>query len=319
MEINNTVVFVSSRDLNRAENIKALWSEYYGPKKFIQKYNNKYDELSEKRFRLVITDDFLPGCISPMIMIFHGIAGGKTYGLDSPSHYHRKETARRYLYFITSSKDMVEFTANQCGAEKNKVLPLGMPRTDAYIGKKKGDGGTEWVDKKTYLYVPTFNTYTESFTDWKAVDRMLSDDEILLIKNHPITGKTDLRGEFKHIYQIDPQKITTPYLIDCDVCITDYSSTMFDAYVLKKPVVLYEKDWKTYKNTRGMYFDYPNEYSSRHANTGYEMLRLCREAVGNFKTDKICVKNREKLAGACDGNSTKRIIDLIEKELSNGE
>lgn len=319
MENENTVVFASLRDLDRAENIKALWNAYDGNKKFIKRNYYTPDELCSERFKLVITDEFLPDCISPMIMIFHGIAGGKTYGLDSPNRYHKLSTVKRYLYFITSSKDMVEFTANQCGVEKNKVLPLGMPRTDAYIGKKKGDGGTAWVDKKTYLYVPTFNTYTERFTDWKAIDNMLENDEVLLIKNHMVTGEIELKGEFKHIYQISPQEPTTPYLIDCDVCITDYSSIMFDAYLLRKPVVLFEKDWEAYKNTRGMYFDYPNGYSSRHATTGYEMLRLCREAIGNFETDKICVRNRAKFAGSCDGKSTKRIIDLIEKELNNGK
>ena len=314
------VAFASLRTLERAENIKSLWDAYDGDKVFIRRSYYHPDELTNERFDLVITDEFLPECISPMIMIYHGIAGGKTYGLDAPRRYHTTESLKNYRYFITSSEDMVEFAAKQSGAPKEKVLPLGMPRTDAYVGKKKGDGGSEIKAKKVYLYAPTFNTLTEDLTNWRVIDSWLNHDEVLVVKRHQFNKnkpKLTRVGCFSNIIEIDPYVPSTPYLIDCDVLITDYSSIMFDAMVLDKPVVLFEKDWSTYGERRGMYYPYPDGYSSRHSQKGYQMLELCREAFeqGPGKVEK---HNKKHLAGACDGHSVERIIDLIKKEVNHG-
>ena len=318
-----TVAFASLRTLERAENLKSLWDAYDGDKVFIKRSYYHPDELNEKKFDLVITDEFLPECISPMIMIYHGIAGGKTYGLDAPRRYHTKESLKNYRWFITSSEDMVEFAAKQSGAPISKILPLGLPRTDAYIGKKKGDGGLLYArtmplhNKTVYLYVPTFRTLTIDLTVWEAIDSWLDDDEVLLIKRHQFDkDKMIKRTSYKHIIEVDPYIPSTPYLIDCDVVITDYSSIMFDAMVLDKPVVLFEKDWSSYREQRGMYFNYPDKYSTRHTQNGHELLRLCREAVRKGPGE-VEIYNKKHLAGACDGNSVERIINLIKSEVGN--
>ena len=311
-----SVMFISLRPLERAENIKSIWDAYHGEKEFLHRTrdNKSYAILKEKKFDAVITDEFLDYSDSPIVMIYHGLAGGKTYGLDQPHPYHKREFANLYECVVTSSTHMVDMVAKQAGIPKEKVLPLGMPRTDAYIGKKKGDGGTKYGNKTMYLYAPTFNTLTQSLTNWKAIDNMLYDDEVLVIKDHQIAGDMEIEDEylFKHIERVSCKEISTPYLIDCDVLITDFSSIMFDAMVLDKPVVLYEKDWGTYRERRGMYFEYPYEYSSRHANTGYRMLTLCREAVGHFEDDPVCVYNKEKVGDMCDGHAVERVVKLIE-------
>ena len=105
---------------------------------------------------------------------------------------------------------------------------------------------------------------------------------------------------------------STPYLMDCDVLITDYSSIMMDAHILQKPVVLFEKK-PGYLETRGMYLEYPGEYSSRYAVTEDELIDLMRTAKNQTETEIRC---REKTAGACDGHSTQRVVDLIRSTVS---
>lgn len=305
------VIFASLRPLERSENIQTIWNAYKGKKKFIKLNYGNNKELKNIRYDLVVTDEFISECISPMIMIFHGIAGGKTYGFDQPKPYHKMDAVDKYLYFITSGKNMVKFTAKQCGVSEDKVLPLGMPRTDLYFQNFKRDTKFLPEDKKVYLYVPTFKTYTEKETDWLKIDSMLNNDEIFVIKNHPITGDPHLADDnkFKHIRVVSCGFQSIPFLIGADVVITDYSSIMFDAHVLGKPVVLYEKDYARYEKSRGMYFDYPDAYSAQHTTDEEELIHLIRNPV----TDS---KFRDFFADSCDGHATERLIELIERSLN---
>lgn len=305
------VLFTSNKPLERAENIKAVYDAYDGLKHFLHVIpGEKYEILSSGSFNLRVTDEFI--CTSPgkAIMIGHGISGGKTYGLDQPYPYHRKKNAGLLTYVITTGEAMREIGARQSGVPVSSVLPLGMPRTDAYIGKSKGDGKTMLANRRTYLYVPTYRTREETplpDINWLWIDKQLHDDELLAIKPHPVTKTIMPHKFYHHIVEIPADKPSAPYLYDCDVVITDYSSIMFDAYLLGKPVILFEKR-KGYTETRGMYLDYPKQYSSRYCTDERSLVNMMRKADSLGTTEKECIN---LVASACDGRSTERVCDLI--------
>ena len=302
------VIFTSLWDFERAFNISTVYDAYDGEKTFVKltKEGRKY--ISETKCDLVVTDEVVNSSASPVITLGHGIGGAKHYGFDQPNPYFKKQGAELLKYAVIASSYLVEKASKQLGIPESRILPLGMPRTDLYFGKKKGDGKTPYSDKKVYLYAPTFGTSTYIRTSWHEVDRSLTDDEIFLIKPHPVVG--DLSGgDFKHIRYISSREPSEPYLIDCDVCITDYSSIMFDAHILDKPVVLYAKDYEYYRKSRGMYFDYPKGYSDYHTTNGFDLLKLCR----------ISESRKEKFSyfyDACDGHSVERIVDLIKRSVN---
>ena len=193
----------------------------------------------------------------------------------------------------------------------NKILPLGMPRTDFLIGKKKGDGHAILANKRTYLYVPTFRwpEETEEFKlnyDW--IDSQLTDEELFVVKAH-IVGHPLLNKSYKHIIEISSSEPSNPYLIDCDVVITDYSSIIFDGYLINKPSILFSPNLD-YVNRRGMYMKYPTEYSSRYATNEQELLSLAREANNLTRIEHNCINT---VADKCDGHSCERICNLITK------
>ena len=97
------------------------------------------------------------------------------------------------------------------------------------------------------------------------------------------------------------------YLYDADVVITDYSSIIFDGYLLKKPAVIFEKE-RGYVFKRGMYLDYPFGYCSRYARTEEALLNHLRDATRMTSVEKKCI---QKIADACDGHSCERICELI--------
>ena len=328
------VLFVSFRPLSRAENLKAIYEAYPGFKRHILSTDPAFhDTVLSGEYDIMVTDDF-PSISTPIcIVIWHGIQGGKTIGLnvhDNP--YFNQSVTDRITYIISASDDMIPVWHECTGVPEDRIIPLGFPRTDQYIGKRKGDGHTFLADKVSYLYVPTFRDYCDPpfpRIDWKLIDNMLLDDELFLVKLHPWDAQYDKNHEafedlystgYKHIRVASGYEPTTPYLYDADVVITDYSSIMFDAYLLHKRVVLWEPQ-PGYVSKRGMYMHYPYEYGTHFAVTEDQMIYEARyrhfaedmdlgllNHVDYASFDSNVIR---KVANKCDGRSCERIVDFI--------
>ena len=311
------VLFVSGlgQPLNRTENLKALYNAYDGPKLFMSVHNKNYKpEVASGKYDLMVIDVFPTVSPGKTIMCWHAIMGGKYVGLDERATYYKPEYADLITAIISTGTDASRFLHQCTGVPMDRILPLGMPRTDAYFYKKKGDGHTVLSGKKAYFYVPTYRTKQETpmpEIDWKWLNDQLHDDELLVVKSHPFTRSLNIRN-YKHIMEISGVEPSTNYLYDSDVVITDYSSIIFDAYLLNKPVVLFEKNpGYTDASVRGMYMHYPDEYCSRYATTEESLLAAVRAA------DKLTPLEENliyRLAGSCYGLSCEKIVDLIHKE-----
>ena len=318
------VLFASFRPLERAENISAIYHAYSGSKVHMCTDDPTYKtEVTSGKYDLLVTDDFPDVTPGKCIMIWHAIQGGKTIGLDQPNNpYYPREWADNITYIISASHDMIPVWSQCTGVPANRILALGMPRTDYYMGKHKSDGGTRLSNKRSYLFAPTFRDEGETpspVIDWDYIDRELTDDEVLAVKMHPWyyfqQKRTDTGTKrYRHIIEIPGSEPSSQYLYDADVIITDYSSIMFDAYLLDKPVVLFEK-WKGYTTTRGMYLQYPTDYCSRYATNEENLIDLLRTSYSLRSADLDCLHT---VADMCDGHSCERLCNLI-TQLNGGE
>ena len=310
------VLFAGTRPYGRAENISALYDAYQGEKKYITvTANNDHPLIHSGEYDVMVIDDVPSASPGKTIMIWHAIQGGKVIGYNQPNAYVNPERISKIDYIITPSIGTIEMWAASFRFPAERVLPLGMPRTDQYIGKKKGDGGTILANKRAYLYVPTFRWYPEPNLippNFYKLDKMLNDNEILAVKAHMVGGKI-LEGQFKHIIELPQDEPSANYLYDADVVITDYSSIMFDGFLLGKPAVLFDKN-PGYLAVRGTYMVYPNDYSMSFATDEEELLNYCRNRYHMTLTEERCMK---KVASQCDGHSCDRIIALI-NELNGG-
>lgn len=302
------ILFSSTRPLERAENIKAVWDAWEGEKDFVRLDGTRdNDQLADSKYNILVTDEFVTKAPEICIMIGHGAAGGKTFGLDQPDPYHTLADARLITWATTSGRMTSQMTAKYCGIPISKVLPFGMPRTDAYFGAERRETG-----KRIYLYCPTFRKFYEGdepleTTDFEKLDGLLNDNELLIVKPHMVMDEPPM--DYRHIVMASKNETSTQYLVDCDVLITDYSSIMFDAYILGRPVVLFAKDKSDYLWNRGMYFRYPDAYSGRFCDNEYDLVRLCRQAYA--PTDQE-ILTRHIACDMCDGHSTERIIRLLQ-------
>lgn len=305
------VLFASTRPIERAENLKAAFDAYDGGKAFVQTdVYRRHPIIRSGAFDLMVIDEFPNETPGKCIMMWHAIQGGKYIGLDQPHPYYRAERAGLMDYIVTSGSGAVPMFARCSGLPTEKVLALGMPRTDAYVGKRKGDGGTVLAEKKrAWLFAPTWRAKEEPAMpeiDWERLDRMMTDDEMIAVKGHMMTRGLGI-GKFRHIIEIPPTEPSSPYLYDCDAVVTDYSSILFDGYLLGKPGVLFEKA-KGYTDARGTYMRYPEVYCSRYCTDEEELIDCLRNADGIGEIERVCLRY---VADMCDGHAGERIAKLI--------
>ena len=315
------VLFVSALPLGRCKSTTRIFDMYDGPKAFRCGVDGM--RTAEKDGFTVVVCDSLPRYIEgkkrvKSVNLGHGLTGGKLYALDEGDHpWVDKRALAQIDYAVSTSQAGIPIVARQLGIPEERVLLLGMARTDAYF-----EEGERWGARiaHVYLYCPTLRGEADKGhlprIDWAEVDRLLHDDEILIVKRHFLTRKELTRGydlQNRRVMELPPEEPTEFWLRSCDVLVTDYSSTMFDAYMLGKPVVLLIDDMDEYLAGRGMYHDYPCFYSSRWMVAEGNEERLVHELrsaafSGMRHIERKCL---DEVAGACDGRSTERICELV--------
>lgn len=210
------------------------------------------------------------------VMTWHSSMGLKKIELDANWNYPeyiagaKKDSARCDLIF-SGSKFRTE-VIKRAFQYDGEILESGTPRNDIFfssekfveIRKKIFVTFSIPVGKKIVLYAPTFrknNNLNYYKFDWGSVKKTLAQifgyDFMLLVRLHPHMidrelGNTVLFDDIDVInatYYDDMQEL----LVASDVLITDYSSSIFDFALSKKPCFLYANDTKEYE--RGTYFE----------------------------------------------------------------
>lgn len=294
------VLFVSLRPYERAENIRAVYDAYDGEKQFVQKpFDASITELiTSGRYRVMVTDELMNESPGKYIFIGHGAGAGKTYGLDQPHQYFNRPDL--ITYAIASSLEMVPRVAKQLGLSQSQVVPLGFPRMDMYFGDPQDREGSPF-----WLFAPTFRPWPFR-TDWNEIHRHMPEGRRLIVKPHMIQPNI-LQSVWQGIETADAMEPSANYLMQMDALVTDFSSIMFDAMVIRKPYVLFAKDCDQYLRRRGMYYRYPDDYGPYFCDREADLIGMLETAQWN----DACECSRDFYVGACDGRSAQRTVDLI--------
>lgn len=163
---------------------------------------------------------------------------------------------------------------------KKEVLEVGYPRNDLFYDEPtKQQQLIDQVvneynlpkDKKVILYAPTFrddavnNKNKHQFDlqlDLNKLYENFADDYVLLIRAHVIVANNLKIPQELSDFAINVsnyEDIQHLYLT-ADICITDYSSVMFDFAHTKRPLLFYTYDLQHYKeNLRGFYMNFEDE------------------------------------------------------------
>lgn len=203
------------------------------------------------------------------------------------------------------------------------ILEVGSPRNDILINEnseiKNNICQKYRIDKneKILLYAPTFRKNYDNNPydiDFNLLKKILSETTgykwNILIRLHPqISDASKYIKDISNYIDVTTYNDIQELIYSCDMLITDYSSTMFEAMIANKPVIIYANDISNYNNERGMYFDFSNLPFPLTKNN--DELKQC---IQNIKFDSIIEKYNlfKKNIGLNEsGNASKIVGDLI--------
>lgn len=206
----------------------------------------------------------------------------------------------------------------ECGVPRNDML---FNNIDETIEKVKSFFNID-KHKKIVMYAPTFrkdyNLEVYKFNYEKCIqefNKRFSDEHVMLIRLHPnvFHKSTELDFNSSNVLNASFYPDMQELLAVSDILITDYSSSMFDFMLTKKPCFIYANDIKNYKDDRGFYFELNNLPFIISESTD-EMINNIKEF--NDKEYKNRVEKFLKEQGCVDdGSSSSKIVDWIEKHI----
>ncbi|MCR5101165.1 MAG: CDP-glycerol glycerophosphotransferase family protein [Butyrivibrio sp.] len=239
----------------------------------------------------------------------------------------------KYDMVTVSSPEICWAYVQAMGMEKNKecVQAIGTSRTDVFFNEAFISDAYRHVyeqvpqakGKKIILYAPTFrgtarNAMAPDKLDIEEMYENLSDEYILIIKHHPMIKK-EVRPVIEEKYSnfafdLTDDGVIADLLIASDICITDYSSIIFEYSLMEKPLIFLAYDLDSYYDNRGFFYDY-NEMTPGPVYTETsEIVDYIKHIDERF--DKAQIHDfKNKFMSSCDGHATERIMNEFFGEL----
>ena len=267
--------------------------------------------------------------------VWHACGAFKKFGLSTADLIFgdNRKTLEKYPYHgnyshVTVSAKEIVWAYEEAMNLKDTpgiVKPVGVSRTDVffdndYLQKAAAEVERqvpEAKDRKIILYAPTFRGRVASAKatnklDLQAMYEKLGDEYIVLIKHHPFIKKRPEIPESLRSFAIDVTETLTIEQLLCTsaICISDYSSLVFEYSLFERPMIFFAYDLDEYYDWRGFYYDYKEFVPGPIMTDTKQIIDYIQKIDANF--DREVVKSfRNKFMGACDGHATDRILELV--------
>lgn len=208
--------------------------------------------------------------------------------------------------------------------ESGVVKALGSSRTDIFYDREVIDNAynslyglmPEAKGKKVILYAPTFRgrvakATTPHVLNPEFMKYVLGDEYVLLMKHHPLVRKRPkIREECLDFARDMTNDMTIEDLLCVsDICISDYSSLVFEYSLFEKPMIFLAHDLDKFFDWRGFYYDYFELAPGPIVKSTTEVIEYIKNIDKLFDKERVHAF-REKFMSACDGHATQRIMDV---------
>ena len=264
--------------------------------------------------------------------LWHGCGAFKKFGFSTADAIFgatRKELEkypfnRNYTRVTVSSPEVVWAyeEAMQYSHESGVVQPLGSSRTDIFYDQKVIDRAyrnlyalmPQAKGKKVILYAPTFRGRVARATTPRVLipefmKYVLGDEYVLLFKHHPLVRKRPKITDYCADFAMDVTDTMTIEDLLCvaDVCISDYSSLVFEYSLFEKPMIFLAHDLEDFFDWRGFYYDYSELAPGPIVQNTTGVIDYILHLEERFDRARVH-EFRRKFMSACDGHATERIM-----------
>ncbi len=277
--------------------------------------------------RLVVVDNaYLPIHVAPhrrsttVVQVWHGVAGIKRVGLDTtrpPDEPERTFLHRYYDHVVCSSESWRPAYSRAFRTPVERVLALGAARTDFFFDTPAMAAAAAAVrtahpqleGRRLVLYAPTFRgrgpaKRAAAGLDAARLRAALPVDVVLALKTHPNLDPTATSHDGFDIV-FEPALELNGILAATDILITDYSTSVIEWALLKRPLVLFVPDLAEFEANPGLYLDYRTEMIGALAETTDEVASAINEGrFGGVDVDPFVARH----LGACDGHASERFV-----------
>lgn len=309
-------------------------------REFTQRVNEMLKELATAKYVFVDDASLILSSIplrkeTIAINLWHACGAFKKFGRSTAELKFGSSAATLDKYpnygnlthVTVSSPEVIWAYEEAMHLPKGIVKATGVSRTDQFYDKKFVESRKQKLyeimpeakDKKVILYAPTFRGHVATASSPDRIDferfcRELGNEYVIVCKHHPfVKNPPIIPEELQHFARDLTKYLSIEDLLCCaDICISDYSSLVFEYSLFEKPMIFYAYDYDNYCDWRGFYYDYSEFTPGPVVQTEDELLNSIKNIDTQFDKQKV-IDFKEKFMGSCDGHATERIIALMKK------
>ena len=271
-----------------------------------------------------------------IVQLWHACGAFKKWGMSTSNKKFggTAEGIRRHPYYgnlslVTISAPEIAWAYREAMLLEDTpevVKAVGVSRTDVFFdpdflaeAKRTIDAAVPGIaGRKIILYAPTFRGHVKGAKgpdtlDIEAMRKRLGDEYALLVKHHPFLTNPPAIPESCKDFAFELTKSGLPIdklLATADVCITDYSSIVFEYSLFGRPIAFYSPDIADYDDWRGFYYDYDELTPGPVFTENAPLVDWIAGLSAGFDDSEIKAF-RNRFMSACDGHSTDRILKEV--------
>lgn len=309
-------------------------------REFTQRVNEMLKELATAKYVFVDDASLILSSIplrkeTVAINLWHACGAFKKFGRSTAELKFGSSAATLDKYpnygnlthVTVSSPEVIWAYEEAMHLPKGIVKATGVSRTDQFYDKEFVESRRQKLyeimpeakGKKVILYAPTFRGHVATASSPDRIDferfcRELDNEYVIVCKHHPfVKNPPIIPEELQHFARDLTNYLSIEDLLCCaDICISDYSSLVFEYSLFEKPMIFYAYDYDNYCDWRGFYYDYSEFTPGPVVQTEDELLNSIKNIDTQFDKQKV-IDFKEKFMGSCDGHATERIIALMKE------
>ncbi len=298
-------------------------------------------EIAAAKYVFINDSSSLISCITlrpetKVIQTWHACGAFKKFGFSTAQkefggsyrNLLRFPLHKNFSYVTVSSPEVIWAYAEAFHMEEQRenIVATGISRTDVFYDEAAICAAQKKVrellpadaqGKKKILYAPTYRgrvraAHSPEEMDLDRMQKALGEEYVILCKHHPfVKQRPEIAPHLKTFaFDMTDAMSIEELLMVSDICISDYSSLIFEYSLFERPMIFFAYDLEEYFDFRGFYYPYEEMTPGPVCRTTEEMIDYIRNIDENFDRQQVAAF-KEKFMSACDGHATERILALL--------